>query len=442
MILEQLAKRGNSLALACLDAFDPDQPRDEKGMWTAGGASTYGAAAGEADAASGRARLGSGHSIAAALHNHAANLAPTAVQRGYHSKKASEHERTAWEGNEGTSGAHVKAKGRSELARGSGGSKEQAKLRTEADIEAALASGKTYESIHATGAKAKSSEPVGREAWNKHPFEMSKDPKTLAAIRADEIRERQIERGNDPERGVFRGVQKESTLRTTQVELPAIKEMPVSKMAPHTNHPSLLVGNAKDPSRMRTDENRRTQELPAVKEDVRQNPPGMKNIRPADPVAYRAARERDKAYVPTPEHQANIDRAKKENASRAAYEEKVAAMRRTFSSSERKAREQYSRQERAEPGAGARMHAERLRSGMSKEDRQAAAAASAGRWASRALETSAKERVDRIPSGGDRGQITRFERGGQRTYNLNNKYDRNAFMNASGRPGIPQPKRR
>lgn len=226
-VLERLARVGHRAAAAVLDAFNPDQPRDERGWWGEGGNASTSAehtSASEAHAKAAEIAFKAGDKVLYHAHESASRAHREAAQSG--SPEASQRARQNTKGvieadresRELVRGERVPLKQGPTQAGGYKGNpavegsravRNEAKLKAEADIEAALASGKTYESIHSGATQSSKSQPIGREAWNKHPFEMSKDPKTLAAIRADEIRERQIERGNDPARGVFRGVEKE-----------------------------------------------------------------------------------------------------------------------------------------------------------------------------------------------------------------------------------------
>lgn len=77
-MLEILARRGHQAAIAVLDAFDPDQPRDENGMWSASGGSGTGASSTSQHegaisfhSSSAEKARSSGNGKAAALHERA-----------------------------------------------------------------------------------------------------------------------------------------------------------------------------------------------------------------------------------------------------------------------------------------------------------------------------------------------------------------------------------
>src|SRR5574343_617486 len=78
-MIETLAKRGNKAAKAVMDAWNPDQERDDKGMWTSGGGAT--------------AVTAEQHSGAARAHREAASLG--GANAGRHLAAASAHERAA-----------------------------------------------------------------------------------------------------------------------------------------------------------------------------------------------------------------------------------------------------------------------------------------------------------------------------------------------------------
>lgn len=94
--LSKLAARGHKGAQAP-DSFDPDQARDEKGMWTAGAGGLKTGAGAVASNAS-MAANGSGspklHANAARLHYAAANTASRgSPERGFHVAAAQHHEK-------------------------------------------------------------------------------------------------------------------------------------------------------------------------------------------------------------------------------------------------------------------------------------------------------------------------------------------------------------
>lgn len=154
-IIQQLAQSGNRSAILVMDAYNPDQERDEKGMWTSGAASATAETASRTAAAEGSS---SAHVQAYSAHRDAARMATTPDRRAYHEQKSLEHYKAA------TAAMHVE------------GGKEN--------------------------------------------------------------------------------------LRATQKELPVIRSMTTSQMAPHA---SLPVGNTK-PTRMGSDPNAKTQELKAMPE--------------------------------------------------------------------------------------------------------------------------------------------------------------------------------
>ena len=91
-MIQQLAKRGHRGAVA-LDAFNPDQPRDERGRWGEGGAITP--AGSEARSASRWAQQNgsaSAHASAAVAHRRAAETAPRSVDREFHNAAAEYHQ--------------------------------------------------------------------------------------------------------------------------------------------------------------------------------------------------------------------------------------------------------------------------------------------------------------------------------------------------------------
>ena len=103
MILEQLAKRGDKRAIFILDAFDPNQPRDENGMWTAGGGGLKTGAGVAASAASLKAHTEQGgkrsdlHHMAAVAHRAAMKEAGVSTKEGaFHAKAAELHRELGW----------------------------------------------------------------------------------------------------------------------------------------------------------------------------------------------------------------------------------------------------------------------------------------------------------------------------------------------------------
>lgn len=271
MILEQLAKRGDKRAIFILDAFDPNQPRDEKGMWTAGAMS----------GGSGSTERADFHAAARAEHRKIAS------QQVAGSKAETAHLNAA--------AAHGHAEAANRHAKP--GINYQAH-------EASNRASRLSAEAHSHEAD-KRDELTTMSVPSRSPgFKIPQDPRTTGTNQADVARQRLQEFKRSGAQAdlakAFPGSGGPSKdLRITQTEMPAVKEAPVALMAPHSQLP---VGNAK----------------------------------PAEPIHDLKVTQKLEA-VPDPGREAS------------------------------------------RPGRG-----------MKKEDREAAAAASAGRWASRASEVASK----------------------------------------------------
>lgn len=141
-ILERLARRGHKSAAAVLDAFNPDQPRDERGRWGEGGSASTSAehsAAEAGHASAAEAAFKSGDKVLYHAHETATRAHREAAQSG--SPEASLRARQATKGaleavreaRELASGERVSL-AEADLARafpGSGGPKDLRRTQTE-----------------------------------------------------------------------------------------------------------------------------------------------------------------------------------------------------------------------------------------------------------------------------------------------------------------------
>lgn len=427
------------MAILALDAFDPDQARDEHGMWTATGSSAGGQGTLQHGNAMGEEKLGAQHAkrgnlqagashytmagklhIALGNHERGAQLLERAKQltgtKSYlQERKARFAQQPSLHGKAlkfrpiPTKDSYNPDQPRDERGRwGEGGPGSGAETAAEHEASAKYHhdEAKVYGNAgHKEAAAAHTIAAKFHETAAKFSNTTERGTRSTAAQSASQQANAASKKiRNQAVSGMVSPREREKMsrdLRRTQTELPVHRDAPVALTAPHSQLP---VGNMKpDPTRMGSDPNRTTQKLEAVSDE----PQHRFNAGPSDPVHGGSGRSQpynrdvNKEYE-RPLSPTNERFVQRMNTTEAKIQEHERAGTAAFVRGD-----DVTAKAHGDAIASLRASAApRGRAGTTKESRRDAAAASAGRWASRALETSAAKMKE-----GNLSELQRFLQG-------------------------------
>lgn len=255
MIINTLARRGNKAALAVMDAYNPDQERDENGRWVSVQVSSV--------------KKGDVVKLPERFGNHEARVTFTKKSRrysGFHEiqiepalKTGSSKVDLQW--NEVVHKVQAKDaynpdQGRDEKGMwtsGGGGART-----AEEHFQSAKAHAAMSEFLHEKGDHQRAQ--LHTQAAEAHQ-RASRGVKSSFEAGGTRSAREQAFKDSETARGLTQSLRSSSSSARTMTELPAIKETPLAKLAMSQRVPA---GNQKDP-RFGSDPNRVTQkEMPAV----------------------------------------------------------------------------------------------------------------------------------------------------------------------------------